>query len=221
VKIAILGGTGPEGQGLGFRWAAAGHEVLVGSRSAERGAEAAAQMNALLPSAAATVRGGGNVEVAEAAEVVVLSVPYQAQEPTLASVAQLLDGKTLITVVAPLQPPKVSHVWLPAAGSAAQEAQLQLGDGVKIVAAFQNISAVLLKELEQDVDSDVLICGDDKAAKEVAQSLSRDAGLRGIDAGPLRNAGVMEGLTAVLIGINIRSKVKHSGIRITGLPDEV
>jgi 8-hydroxy-5-deazaflavin:NADPH oxidoreductase len=220
VKIAILGGTGPEGQGLGIRWAAAGHEVLIGSRDAGRGADAAQEMNALLPADGATVRGGGNLEMAEEAEVVVLSVPYQAQEPTLAAVAPALAGKTLITVVAPLQPPKVSHVWLPPAGSAAQEAQQQLGDGVRVVAAFQNVSAVLLKQLDHKMDTDVLICGNDKAAKELARTLARDAGMRGIDAGPLQNAAVAEGLTAVLIGINIRSKIKHSGIRITGLPDE-
>jgi 8-hydroxy-5-deazaflavin:NADPH oxidoreductase len=221
VKIAILGGTGPEGQGLGIRWAAAGHEVLIGSRDAGRGAESAQEMNDLQPPAAATVRGGGNLEMAHEAELVVLSVPYQAQEPTLASVAPALEGKTLITVVAPLQPPKVSHVWLPPAGSAAQEAQQQLGDGVKVVAAFQNVSAVLLKQLDHDMDTDVLICGDDNAAKELARTLARDAGMRGVDAGPLQNAAVAEGLTAVLIGINIRSKIKHSGIRITGLLEEV
>lgn len=220
MKIAILGGTGPEGQGLGIRWAAAGHEVFVGSRDAERGEQAAADMNALLPESARTVQGGDNLSVAQSAEVIVLSVPYKAQEPTLAAVAAALKGKLLITVVAPLQPPKVSHVWLPPDGSAAQEAQRQVGDDVKVVAAFQNVSAVLLKELEHDVDCDVLICGDDKGGKEVAAELSRAAGLRAIDAGPLQNAVVAEGLTAILIGINKRTKIKHSGIRITGLPDE-
>lgn len=221
MKIAILGGTGPEGQGLGIRWAAAGHEVLVGSRNAERGAQAAAEMNTLLPESGVPVHGSDNLSVAESAEVIVLSVPYKAQEPTLASVAPALRGKLLITVVAPLQPPKVSHVWLPAAGSAAQEAQQQLGERVTVIAAFQNISAVLLKELDHAVDSDVLICGDDKPGKELAAELARAAGLRAIDAGPLQNAGVVEGLTAVLIGINKRNKIKHSGIRITGVPDEV
>jgi 8-hydroxy-5-deazaflavin:NADPH oxidoreductase len=221
VKIAILGGTGPEGQGLGIRWAAAGHEVIIGSRDAERGAQAATEMNDLLPESAAQVRGGDNLSAAAEAEVVVLSVPYKAQEPTLASVAPALHGKLLITVVAPLQPPKVSHVWVPPAGSAAQEAQQQLGDDVTVVAAFQNISAVLLKELEQHVDCDVLICGDDRVGKEVAAGLTRAAGMRAIDAGPLQNAVVVEGLTAVLIGINRRTKIKHSGIRITGIPDEV
>lgn len=221
MKIAILGGTGPEGQGLGMRWAAAGHEVLIGSRFVERGAEVADELNALLPESAPRVRGGENLAMTEEAEVVVISVPYQAQQPTLAAVAPALQGKLLISVVVPLQPPKVSHVWTPPAGSAAQEAQQQLGDGVTVVAAFQNVSAVLLKELDHHVECDVLICGDDSAGKEVAAQLSRDAGLRGLDAGPLQNAIVVEGLTAVLIGINKRAKIKHSGIRITGLPDDL
>jgi NADPH-dependent F420 reductase len=132
-------------------------------------------------------------------------------------VADALAGKLLLSVVVPLKPPKVSHVWHPPAGSAAQEAQQQLGDAVRVVAGFQNISAELLPNPEHEVDSDVLICGERKEDKEVAIGLARDAGMRGIDAGPLKNAGVVEGLTAVLIGINIRNKIKHSGIRITGV----
>ncbi len=197
----------------------AGHEVLIGSRSAERGAEAAAEMNEQLAAGARRIVGGGNAEMARDAEVVVLSVPYQAQQPTLEAVRQELDGKLLITVVVPLQPPKVSHVWRPAAGSAAQEAQEYVGEAARVVAAFQNISAELLPDPEAHVDCDVLVCGDSKEDKAVAIQLSQDAGLRGIDAGPLQNASVVEGLTAVLIGINIRNKIKHSGIRITGLGD--
>jgi len=217
VRIAILGGTGDEGRGLGHRWALAGHEVLIGSRVAERGAQAAADINEQLPDGVPLVSGSDNLTVAEAAELVVLSVPYKAQEPTLDAVKDALAGKVLISVVVPLKPPKVSHVWQPPAGSAAQEAQQQVGEGVPVVAAFQNISAVLLPDPEHEIDSDVLICGDRKEDKAVALKLAEDAGLRGIDAGPLQNASVVEGLTAVLIGINIRNKIKHSGIRITGV----
>jgi NADPH-dependent F420 reductase len=149
-----------------------------------------------------------------------LAVPYQAQEATLAAVKDALAGKLLITVVVPLQRPK-SHVWHPPSGSAAEEARALVGDDVRIVAAFQNISAELLPDPEHEVDCDVLICGDHKEDKAVARALAADAGMRGIDAGPLQNAGVVEGLSAVLIGINIRNKIKHSGIRITGLPDDV
>lgn len=219
MKIAVLGGTGNEGRGLGLRWAMSGYEVLIGSRSVERGAAAAEEMNGQLPPEAPLVRGGSNESMAREADLVVLSVPYKAQEPTLAAVSDALEGKLLITVVVPLTPPKVSHVWHPPAGSAAQEAQAYLGDRGRVVAAFQNISAELLPDPTAEIDCDVLICGDKKEDKAVAIELSGAAGLRGIDAGPLKNASVVEGLTAVLVGINIRHKVKHSGIRITGIGD--
>lgn len=217
MKIAILGGTGDEGRGLGHRWALAGHEVLIGSRVAERGVGAAEEINEQLPDGVPLVSGSDNLTVAEAAELVVLSVPYKAQGPTLAAVKEALPGKLLLSVVAPLKPPKVSHVWHPPAGSAAQEAQQQVGEDVRVVAGFQNISAELLPHPEHEIDSDVLICGDHKEDKALVIDLARDAGMRGIDAGPLQNAGVVEGLTALLIGINIRHKIKHSGIRITGI----
>ncbi|HSM55504.1 MAG TPA: NADPH-dependent F420 reductase [Candidatus Sulfomarinibacteraceae bacterium] len=220
MKIAILGGTGDEGRGLGLRWAMAGHEVLIGSRSAERGAQAAEEMNEELSHTGPTIRGGDNASMAREAEVVVLSVPYKAQQPTLEAVRDVIEGKLLVTVVVPLEPPKVSHVWQPEAGSAAQEAQDYLSDSARVVAAYQNISAELLPDPEQDVNCDVLICGDNKEDKDLVRDLTTDAGMRGIDAGPLQNAGVVEGLTAVLIGINIRNKIKHSGIRITGLPED-
>ncbi|MCY4411947.1 MAG: NADPH-dependent F420 reductase, partial [Caldilineaceae bacterium] len=108
-------------------------------------------------------------------------------------------------------------VWRPPGGSAAEEAQTLLGDGARVVAAFQNISATHLKDLDHTVDCDILITGDDKAAKQTAIELAQAAGMRGIDAGPLANSSVSEGLTALLIGINIRNKVKGSGIRITGV----
>jgi hypothetical protein len=219
VKIALLGGTGSEGRGLGLRWALSGYEVLIGSRDAERGANAADEMNDELPQSTPEIQGGDNATVARQADVVVLSVPYKAQQPTLEAVRDVLDGKLLISVVVPLKPPKVSHVWRPPAGSAAQEAQEYLGDTARVVAAFQNISAELLPDPNHEVDCDVLICGDNREDKDVAIELSQAAGLRGLDAGPLQNASVVEGLTAVLIGINIRHNIKHSGIRITGIGD--
>ena len=219
MKIALLGGTGSEGRGLGLRWALSGYEVLIGSRDAERGANAADEMNDELPQSTPEIQGGDNATVARQADVVVLSVPYKAQQPTLEAVRDVLDGKLLISVVVPLKPPKVSHVWRPPAGSAAQEAQEYLGDTARVVAAFQNISAELLPDPKHEVDCDVLICGDNREDKDVAIELSQAAGLRGLDAGPLQNASVVEGLTAVLIGINIRHNIKHSGIRITGIGD--
>ncbi|MCB9153215.1 MAG: NADPH-dependent F420 reductase [Caldilineae bacterium] len=215
MKIAILGGTGPEGSGLGLRWAQAGHQVIIGSRLAEKGQQVAAELKSLLPSG--DISGADNLTAAQAADVVVLSVPYEAQSPTLDSVAGALDGKLLVTVVAPTRKPK-ARVWRLESGlSAAEEAQQQLGDATRVVAAFQNIGAHNLKDPAAELDCDVLICGDNKDDKQVAIDLCTDANMRGVDAGALQNASVVEGLTSVLIGINIRNKVGNAGIRITGI----
>ena len=218
--IAVIGGTGAEGSGLALRWAAAGYPIVIGSRSAEKADGAAAAMNAQLPAGSASVAGAANGDAAGQADLVVLSVPYSAQEATIEQIKQGSQGKVVITVGVPLKPPKVSTVWQPPGGSAAQEAQSQLGEQVDVVAAFQNVSAEHLTDLAWEPDSDVLITGDNKAAKATAAELARAAGFDGVDAGPLANSSVVEGLTAVLIGINIRNKVKGSGLRITGIPRE-
>jgi NADPH-dependent F420 reductase len=215
--IAVIGGTGAEGSGLAVRWAAAGYPIVIGSRSAEKALSVAAELSELLPSGSATISGASNGDAATAGDLILLSVPYAAQEGTIAQIVEGAQGKVVITVGVPLKPPKVSTVWQPAGGSAAQEAQTQLGEDVQVVAAFQNISAGHLKDLNWEPDCDVLVAGDTKAAKEQTIALAAAAGFVGIDAGPLANASVIEGLTAVLIGINIRHKVKGSGIRITGL----
>ena len=215
MRIAILGGTGPEGSGVGFRWAAAGHTVIIGSRLAEKGERVAGELKALLPDAQIT--GSDNLSAAQAAENIVLTVPYGAQEPTLATVKESLSGKLLISVVAPTGKP-AARVWRPPSGlSAAEEAQQQLGEEVRVVAAFQNISAHHLMDLENVLDCDVLVCGDKKADKEIAMELCADAGMRGVNAGALQNASAVEGMTAVLIAINVIHKVKNAGIRITGI----
>lgn len=216
--IAVIGGTGAEGSGLAVRWAAAGYPIVIGSRSAEKATTAAVEQSALLPDGRATITGASNAEAAAAADVIVLSVPYDAQAATIDQIREASQGKIVISVVAPLKPPRVATVWRPPGGSAAEEAQAQLGDGVRVVAAFQNISAEHLKELAWEPDSDVLVTGDDKEAKQITIELANAAGFYGIDAGPLANSSVVEGLTAVLIGINIRHKVKGSGVRITGIP---
>lgn len=216
--IAVIGGTGAEGSGLAVRWAAAGYPVVIGSRSDEKAASVSAELAALLPAGSATLTGAANAEAAAAGAVVVLSVPYSAQEATLAQIAEASQGKVLITVGVPLQPPKVSVVWHPQGGSAAQETQAQVGPAVRVVAAFQNIAAGHLQDLTWEADCDVLVAGDDKEAKQIAMELARACGFFAVDAGTLANASVLEGLTAVLIGINARHKVKASGIRITGIP---
>lgn len=220
MKIAILGGTGKEGAGLAYRWAVAGHKIVIGSRAAERAQEKAAELTGLLPGFGEPLRGADNLAAAADADVIVLSVPYSAQAGTLEAVKPALAGKVMISVVVPLKPPKVSNVWLPEAGSAAAEAQAYLGEETRVVAAFQNVSAEHLLDIDHHVDCDVLICGDKAADREIAEQLARDAGMRGVHAGPLVNAGIVEGLTAVLISINIRHKIKNAGIRITGLTEQ-
>lgn len=215
--IAVIGGTGAEGSGLIVRWAAAGYPVIIGSRSAEKATTVAAELSALLPDGSAPISGMDNGGAAAAAEVVVLSVPYDAQAGTIEQIRSGSQGKVLITVVVPLKPPKVATVWRPEAGSAAQEAQAQLGDGVRVVAAFQNVAAGHLKDLTWQPDCDVLVTGDQKEAKQVAMELARAAGFFPVDAGPLANSSISEGLTAVLIGINVRNKVQGAGFRITGI----
>lgn len=214
--IAIIGGTGHEGSGLALRWAAAGLDVIIGSRQAARAEQAAAQINDRLGRSAA--RGMENAMAAAAARTVVLTVPYSAHADTLTAIRDAVQGKVLVDVTVPLRPPKVSRVWIPEGRSASEEAQALLGPRVRVVCAFQNISAEHLQDLDHTIDSDVLVCGDDATAKAAALELAARAGMRGIDAGPLQNAVVVEGLTAVLIGINLRYKVKGAGVRITGLP---
>ena len=213
--IAVLGGTGPEGGGLALRWAHAGHTVIIGSRDAARAEAAAAAINAKI--GADRAQGAENAAAAAGAEIVVITVPYAAHSATLESVKAACQGKILIDVTVPLTPGKVTRVAMPAAGSASQEAQNLLGADVRVVTAFQNISAEHLQEIGHAVDCDVLVCGDDKAAKATVIALARDAGMTAFDAGPLANAVIPEGLTSVLIGLNIRHKVKSSGIKITGI----
>ncbi|MFQ5434197.1 MAG: NADPH-dependent F420 reductase [Anaerolineae bacterium] len=218
MKIAILGGTGNEGFGLGYRWAAAGHEIIIGSRKQEKGERAAADMLARLPQG--QISGTDNLTAAQQAEIVVLTVPYWAQAGTLETVKPALADKLLITVTAPSGEKKSRVHHLESGLSAAEEAQQQLDGVTRVVAAFQNIGAHHLLDLDHQMDCDVLVCGDKKADKQIAIQLAADAGLRGVNAGALQNARAVEELTAVLIAINIIHKVKSAGIRITGLPKD-
>jgi hypothetical protein len=215
--VAVIGGTGAEGSGLAVRWAAAGHPVVIGSRSAEKAAAVSAELQDCIPDGGGSITGMTNADAAAAAEIVVLSVPYDSQAPIIDQIAAGCAGKVFVTVSVPLKPPHVATVWRPPGGSAAEEAQTQLGPDVRVVTAYQNVAAGHLKDLAWESDSDVLITGDDSAAKKAVAELVRESGFYAIDAGPLANAGVIEGLTAVLIGINIRHRAGGTGIRVTGL----
>jgi NADPH-dependent F420 reductase len=214
LAIAILGGTGKEGKGLAYRWAKAGYRVLIGSRSSEKAVTAASEIIQLLEGSSSVV-GATNLEAAQQAEIVVLTVPYSAHRETLEGLKEALKGKILVDATVPLVPPKVSKVQMPAAGSAAQEAKEILGEGVEVVAAFQNVSYEHLLG-DEDIECDVLVTGTSKQARQEVLKLVEAAGLIGWDAGPIENSVVVEGLTSVLININKQYGSTHAGIKITG-----
>ena len=215
LTIAVLGGTGKEGKGLAYRWAKAGYRVLIGSRTEEKAIIAASEIIQLLDGASSTV-GMFNLDAARQANIVVLTVPYAAHRATLESVKDALKGKILIDVTVPLVPPKMTKVQMPAAGSAAQEAQEIVGEGVEVAAAFQNISYEHLLG-EGNAECDVLVTGTSKDARAEAIKLVEAAGLTGWDAGPIENSVVIEGMTSVLININKQYGSTHAGIKITGV----
>jgi len=215
--IAVLGGTGHEGRALAMRWAAAGHPVIIGSRDAERARAAAEALKRQVMGSSIT--GTDNRTAAERCDIAVLTVPYAAHRATLNGVRNALRHKILVDVTVPLMPPKVAQVQLPPETSAAMAAQDLLGPEVRVVSAFQNVSAHLLETVGSPVDCDVLVCGDDKEAREVVVALAGAAGMRGIHGGVLANSVAAEALTSVLIFINGRYKTKAAGIRFTGIAD--
>lgn len=215
LKIGVIGGTGRAGRGLAARWAVAGQHVIIGSRQIEKAQRIAAELEKQLEGT--KIEGLTNRDAAAAGEVVVLCVPYAAQRDNLADIRDACRGKVLINIAVPLEPNDPTCIQVPPAGSAAAEAQAFLGDSVQVVAAFQNVSAIKLKDPRAAVDCDVLVCGDDPQAKQVVMRLVKLVGMRPLDAGPLVNAVGVETLTAILIGINMRYKVNGAGIRVTGV----
>ncbi len=216
MKIAILGGTGEQGPGLALRWAQSGEEIIIGSRTREKAEKVAAELNAEQPGAA--ILGMTNAGAAKTAEIVVLTVPYSAHLKTLESVKEQVQGKIFIDVSVPLDPDNPRHMKMPAAGSATEEAQEFLGPATKVVAAFQNVAAHLLRDPNHTIDCDVLICGNDKDARKTVGELVAKMGFNVHDVGTADSARVIEGMTSILIRLNIRNKVKAGGIRLTGLP---
>ena len=215
-SIAVIGGTGALGFGLALRWAKSGHEIVIGSRAQESADKGAQRLAALAPEA--TVSGLVNDAAAEAAEIVVLTVPFANQAPMLESIKTGCQGKIMVDVTVPLMPPKVRTVHLPEHGSAGKGAQIFLGNGVRVVSAFQNVAADHLTELDHDIDCDILVCGNDADARECVVGLAEDASMRAWHGGRIENAVVAEALTSALIFMNNRYKIPGSGIRITGTP---
>ncbi|MGB8223724.1 MAG: NADPH-dependent F420 reductase [Polyangiales bacterium] len=216
MKIGIVGGTGREGRGLAVRWAKAGHDVFIGSRQAEKGSAKAAELSQTF---GVTLHGGDNVAACEHAELIVVTVPYGAHGSTFESIKRAVGDKTIVDITVPLQPPKVRSVNLPEGQSAALEASALLNEGARLVAALHHISSEHLSDPDHSFDCDVLVCGDDQIARAQVISLVSDLGLRGVDAGVLKNSIALESLTPVLLHINRHYKSVGSGIRITGIPE--
>lgn len=211
--LAIIGGTGALGMGLAIRWAAAGYPVVLGSRSSEKANTAARGIEP--GNGAPPVRGDDNVGAARAGDIVVIAVPFSSHDAILDEIRNAVAGKIVVDAVVPLVPPRVSLVQLPAQGSAAQIAHERIGNTARVVSAFHNVSAAKLRA-GGAVDCDVLVFGNDRAARERVIGLADAIGTRGIDGGPIANSVAAEALTSILIGINRRYKVDGAGLRITG-----
>jgi NADPH-dependent F420 reductase len=206
--VGILGGTGKEGTGLALRLAKAGHTIVIGSRDVERARAKAAELD---------VEGGTNREAAERGEIVLVTVPFGGHRALLEELRDALASKIVVDTVVPLDF-KARHPYAPPPeGSAAEEAQAVLGAGAKVVAALHQIAAHELAAVDHAIEADGLYAGDDAGAKERVADLIRLLGVRPVDAGPLRNASILESITPLLIEINKRHKIKSSGIRITGI----
>ena len=220
-KIGILGGTGPEGSGLAMRWAGAGEHVIIGSRDAQRAAESAKILRARLGSDA-KIDGTDNPSAVAQCDVVVLTVPFSGQAALLKQLKPCWKaGQILIDTTVPIAaavggtPSRMLTVWQ---GSAAQQTRELVPATVAVAAAFHNVSAELLSQ-DGPVDCDILVCSDDDTAKQVASELAaKIPGARPLNGGKLENARIVESLTALLIGLNLRYKVRTAGIRFTGLP---
>jgi NADPH-dependent F420 reductase len=212
MRIAVLGGTGKEGRGLALRWARAGHHVSLGSRAAERAREQAARLSSL---GCGAVEGGDNAWAVERAEVVLVAVPYAAHAALLRELRVGLEGRVVVDIAVPLSPPRVDEVHLPPGQSAALEAQSILGPGARVVAALHHVSSSHLGDPSRAIDCDVLVCSDHDDARALVMRLVGDLGMRGLDAGPLRNAVALEALTPVLLHLTRRYGSKM-GVRFAG-----
>ncbi len=221
--VPILGGTGALGFGLALRLAGAGVPVVIGSRQPERAGEAVAKVRARLPGALA--EGAPNSEAAARGPIAVLAVPFRAQSESLTNLKGALEpGQVLVDATVPTAAAvagRATRLLGVPQGSAAQQAQEMVPLGVSVVSALHTVSGAALADLDHDLDEDVLLAGDDEEAKRgVASLISRVAGLRPVDCGPLEAARLVEGLTPLLVSINRRYR-SRGGVRITGLPDSL
>ena len=214
MRIAVLGGTGREGRGLALRWTRAGHSVVLGSRDRDRARARARELTAL---GWGEIEGTGNASAIAEADVVLVSVPYEAHTEALGELRRPLNGRIVIDITVPLKPPRIHEVHLPGGHAAALEAQAILGPETRVAAALHHVSSTHLGDLNYRIESDVLVCSDFDDARCLTIGLVGDLGLRGLDAGPLRNAVALEALTPVLLHLNRRYGADSAGIRLVGV----
>jgi NADPH-dependent F420 reductase len=216
LSLAVIGGTGSEGSAIAARFAKAGIRVLIGSRDATKAQNTANTINGKF--GINIVEGYTNRDAATKADVVLLSIPYSGMPPILEDLKTAVQGKIVINIASSLDPERKSRAKLNPKGSITAEVQEFFGEGTKVVAAFQNISPEQLEKFDSKIETDVLVCGGDKEAREAVITMIKKTGIEAIDAGVLANAVVVETLTAVLIYINIKNKVHGAGIRVVGIP---
>ena len=207
--ISLLGGTGDLGTGLATRLLKAGYKIIIGSRTLEKAQQAERSLGK-------NTKGLLNKDAALQGEIIILTVPFAHQRGIVEECKTELKGKLFIDTTVPLMPPKVATVQLPSEGSAAEIAQNILGDDVRVVSAFQNISAELLQS-DKEIDCDVLVCGNKREWRQEVIDLVNTLGMKGWHAGMLPNSAAVEAMTSVLISINKHHAISHSGIKVTGL----
>ena len=217
MTIAIIGGTGPQGQGLALRFARAGVPVALGSREASRAADVATELMGKLPEGSAPISGYDNGAAVEAAEeIVILSVPWSGHNRTLEGIKERLAGKILVDIVVPLAEGDPKKVDMPPEGSATEAAQALLGPDIPVIGALHNVSAHTLKNLDWDINCDILVCGNKLDARKTVIELIRKLGVEAYNAGDAQSARCIEAITPILIRLNISKAVPftHAGIRI-------
>ena len=223
MKIAIIGGTGDQGLGLALRFVKAGENIIIGSRDAKKAENAVNTVKEMLgDEEVSSIRGLNNMDAATEGDIILLTVPLQAQIITLKSIKEYIGDKIVIDATVPLdgclggRPTRYVDVWQ---GSAAERtAELLEGTNAKVVSAFNNVSAPSLLNIKRDVECDCLVSGDDEEARKTVMTLAEKIPqIRSVDCGPLENARIVEKITPLLINLNIRNKIKFAGLRITGL----
>lgn len=217
MTIAIIGGTGPQGQGLALRFARAGVPVVLGSRTAERASEIAATLQQQLSGEAAAITGADNLSAtAQASEIVILAVPYSGHDQTIRDLKPALAGKILVDIVVPLKEGNPKTVEMPPEGSATEAAQALVGEDIPVVGALHNVSAVTLKALDQKINCDILVCGNQLEAKKKVMALIEKLDVVAYNGGLAEQARCIEAITPILIRLNISKAVpfSHAGIKI-------